>query len=285
MSARRQLTLSDARRLMHQGKPWCFRLEYTGLTANGNASDKFWLATGRGRHEPVEVRYGKVGTEGRVIVKDWMYVEGKAPEKVAKGYDYVSTPFVGVRQQTIDGFGAQQAPVPPPKPVAPVVAPAAPAAQQDAWEDRKAGVHCQIRSGSIVLVIDPFPSWQKSAGYAFFKGELEAVCQQHTGSRPRIGWSTDGPNQDRHTFSVPSNDRGLFKALVAWLRQQIGVLAAPVNPPPGLTGPYAKIATVKPVGDGVWYALNALGNKVMDLTKQGARDLVADYPHITIAGL
>jgi len=35
----------------------------------------------------------------------------------------------------------------------------------------------------------------------------------------------------------------------------------------------------------VWAALNGLGSKVLDLTAKGARDLVADYPSIKVAGL
>jgi len=81
-----RLTLSDARSTMGRGRPWTFRLECTT-----GGSNKFWLATGRGRNEPVEIHYGAIGSKGTILVKDWAYVEAKTPQKVAKGYDYADT--------------------------------------------------------------------------------------------------------------------------------------------------------------------------------------------------
>jgi hypothetical protein len=127
------LTLTDARNLMLKGKPWTFRMEFHGTTPNGNPSHKFWVATGRARHEPVEIHFGAVGAASNILIKDWDYVERAAPEKEAKGYTYITTPFVRVQQATINTWLASQGkPVSvPPTPVQPVapqppVQPAAP---------------------------------------------------------------------------------------------------------------------------------------------------------------
>lgn len=96
-----RLTLTDARRLAGRGRPWTFRMECTT-----GRSNKFWLATGRGVTEPVEIHYGRIGTRGTVIVKDWSYVEQKAPEKEAKGYVYVPTPFIRADQAIAQAKGA-----------------------------------------------------------------------------------------------------------------------------------------------------------------------------------
>lgn len=124
------LTLTDARRLMLKGRPWTFRME-----CQVGGRNAFWLATGRGGAEPVEIHYGGIGNKPQIIVKDWAYVDKVAPEKEAKGYCYVQTPYVRVRQSTIDAFSAgqpsPQAPVtvvtPPVKPVsAPLLVPKTP---------------------------------------------------------------------------------------------------------------------------------------------------------------
>ena len=184
----RTLTLSDARRIMQRGRPWTFCLEYHDPGAN---SHKFWLATGRARHEPVEVHYERVGGKHKILIKDWMYIETKAPEKVAKGYDYVPHQFVKVQASTIAAFNAKnakRAPKSTPK---------------------------------------PKPASQPSA-------------------------ATPKPQP-----SVPGT----------------------------LAGPYAKVVGVSPRKAGIWHALDALGNKVLVLTKQGARDLVARNPNIQVVGL
>lgn len=110
-----RITLTDARRIMLRGRPWTFRLE---CTLNG--SSKFWLATGRGRHEVVEVHFGAIGNKGTVRVKDWDYVEKTAPEKEAKGYVYVDTPFVRVRTVGVPPVAVVTTPSPVP-PATPAV--------------------------------------------------------------------------------------------------------------------------------------------------------------------
>ena len=102
------ITFSDARHKALNGRPWTFKLQFSGFSSQGGKSNKFWRATGRGMREPVEVTYGAVGSEGTTIVKDWAYVARKAPEKEAKGYVVVFTPYVRIRQQTIDAFNAQK---------------------------------------------------------------------------------------------------------------------------------------------------------------------------------
>ena len=118
-----RLTLTDARSKMINGRPWTFRLEFQGpnsAVASG-WSTKFWLATGRGRHEPVEIHYGVIGSTGSILVKDWDYVEKVAPEKEAKGYVYADTPFIRVRQATLDA--ATQVTIPTAAPVATIPTP------------------------------------------------------------------------------------------------------------------------------------------------------------------
>ena len=117
-----RLTLTDARNLMLKGRPWTFRMECLGPNPNVQAgwSAKFWLATGRAQHEPVEIHYGVIGgTNPTIIVKDWAYVEAKAPEKEAKGYIYADTPFVKVLPSTIAGASQPSPLSTPPPPVAP----------------------------------------------------------------------------------------------------------------------------------------------------------------------
>ncbi len=121
------LHFADAERLSRQGKPWTFRLE---CTVNGR--NAFWLATGRARNEPVEIHYGGIGNKPQIIVKDWDYVAAKTPEKTGKGYDYTNTPFVRVRQATIDDLARKRkaaglpVPKPTPKPATPTPKPATP---------------------------------------------------------------------------------------------------------------------------------------------------------------
>lgn len=102
------LTLTDARNLMLKGRPWTFRME---CTLNGRSAA--WLATGRALFEPVEIHFGAIGAKPTILVKDWAYVEKTAPEKAAKGYAYVDTPFVRVQPSTIKGLT-------PPSPVVPM---------------------------------------------------------------------------------------------------------------------------------------------------------------------
>lgn len=133
------LQFADAERLSRNGRPWTFRMELHDSSINAH---RVWMATGRARNEPVEIHYGRKGNKLTVLVKDWSYVTAKVCEKEGKGYDYVDTPFIRVRQQTIDDFlaaggkPAPAAPRPTPKPVpvqpvlpvAPVAAPTPPPA-------------------------------------------------------------------------------------------------------------------------------------------------------------
>ena len=116
------LTLTDARNLMLKGRPWTFRME---CTQNGRSA--VWLATGRAQNEPVEVHFGAIGAKPTILVKDWAYVEKTAPEKAAKGYVYVDTPFVRVQPSTIRGLvPATPSPIVPMTPGPSKVAPMTP---------------------------------------------------------------------------------------------------------------------------------------------------------------
>lgn len=184
------LTLTDARNLMLKGKPWTFRMEFQGPNPNNVSgwSTKFWLATGRARHEPVEIHYGTIGGgTPTILVKDWDYIEQKAPEKEAKGYVYKDTPFVRVRQSTINVWLTSQGqPKGAPLPVQPSPPPAPP--------------------------------------------------------KPPVATS-------------------------------------------GLPGPWGRVSSVQKQADGSWWGLDSVGGKVLQMTKDGARNLVQSYPHITVAGL
>jgi len=267
-----RLTLSDARNTMGRSRPWTFRLECT--VGGRNA---FWLATGRSRHEPVEIHYGAIGNKPQILVKDWDYVERKAPEKEAKGYVYVDTPFVKVQPSTIAAFAAAQggkAPAPKPAPT-----PAAPTPDQ--WRCDSGGVTMRIKGSKIEIEFDNFPASWQGAVYGTFKDMLTDYCTKRMG-RPISTWW--GGNSSE-LFHVNCAEKTLFKSLVVWLQQQIGVAATPLVPAPKLSGPYGKVVQVVPKGQGVWHAMSATDDKMFNLTTKGARDLVAAYPHIKVAGL
>lgn len=187
----RLLTLTDARWLMGLNRPWTFALNCTHQGAN-----KFWLATGRGRNEPVEIHFGSIGSPGRILVKDWTYLERKVPEKLAKHYFYVSTPFVRVSDRVIT---------------------------------------------------------------AFIQGGLAAAQAVANTTKAQVPAQAAGPTKSVKVRS-PS----------------------PTGDPWRLS---AQISTVSPQGAGVWHGLDAQGQKICSLTRQGARDLVVRHPHITVGGL
>jgi predicted DNA-binding WGR domain protein len=277
--------------MMQRGRPWTLRLELHDPSAN---SHKFWLATGRGRHEPVEIHYGRVGNKAQVIVKDWTYVEAKAPEKEAKGYSYVTTPFVRMDPANFGGSPTVVTPKPTSSPVTPVSSqpqgvhppvglPAVrvPVNTPDLWRCDVGGVTVYIRGEFLDLDFDVFPAPWQGAVFQTFRDDYAAFCtsQGHGGS---VEWKFANKI---HKYRLTSTDKVLFLAIVAWLQKQIGLQATPLHPPAKLFGPYGKVVQVAPKGNGVWHALSALGDKMFELTKQGARDLVAEYPHITVVGL
>jgi len=272
------LTLNDARRTMSRNRPWTFRLEY-----HGGGSHKFWMATGRGRNEPVEVLYGRVGSKPQIIVKDWTYLESKTPEKVAKGYSYVDTPYVRVRQATIDAFAARSGttnpkPAPAPSPV-PKPTPAAPT--PDTWRCNKGKVTVTRKGRIIQILFDVFPAAWQGAVFHTFKDDLEAFCTKHMGRKVGTWWGGSGSEE----FHAHCADKGLFDALVLWLQQSIGGNKTPQIPVPALTGPLANIVSVKPVGGGMYHALDSFGCKVVTLPSTSARQLVRDHAHISVVGL
>lgn len=264
-----RLTLSDARSTMGRGRPWTFRLECT--VGGRNA---FWLATGRARNEPVEIHYGAIGNKPQILVKSWDYVERKTPEKIAKGYDYVDTPFVKVQPSTI-AAGGKAASTPTPK------SPAPPIPTPDQWRCNSGGLTMRIKGSKIEIEFDQFPASWQGAVYGTFKDTLTDYCTKRMGRPIQTWWG--GSNSE--LFHVHCAEKTLFKSLVVWLQQQIGVAATPLVPAPKLSGPYGKVVQVAPKGKGVWHAMSAAGDKVFDLTTKGARDLVAAYPHIKVAGL
>lgn len=77
--------------LHREGKPWVVRLEYVGTNYDNESgqSSKFWEA--RGSNGSVSIAYGKIGTNGRSIHKDWYYFDEKYYEKCNKGYSYCAS--------------------------------------------------------------------------------------------------------------------------------------------------------------------------------------------------
>ncbi len=274
---------------MTRGKPWTFRLECT------KGRNAFWLCTGRGRSELVEVHFGGIGNKPSVILKDWTYVEAKTPEKLAKGYVYVPTDFVRVRQASIDAVkaGLPSGPVKPKPTPAVQSKPRVPVPTrwrcdsggvtmtlQPSMQRRTAPHHIPHR-GRIVIEFDLFPAPWQGAAYGLFKDELTDYCTKRMGRPIQAWWGGD----DSEIFHVRCDDPTLFKSLVIWFQQQIGVAATPLVPAPKMGGPFGKVVLVMPKGKGKWHALDATGDKLLDLTTKGARDLVANYPHIKVRGL
>lgn len=104
------LTLKDAERIATKGRPWTFRLEFTGAnSANvSGVSDKFWYATGRALTEPVEVGWGANGRTPQTQLTDWNDLRGRVADKLAKGYIYASTPFIRMHPDNIAKITAGQ---------------------------------------------------------------------------------------------------------------------------------------------------------------------------------
>lgn len=282
-----RLELSDARKLMQKGRPWTFRLECRDLTTNTN---KFWLATGRGRNEPVEVRYGRNGSKGAVIIKDWAYVEAKAPAKIADGYDYVRTPFVRVRQSTIDAhntaMAAKQAPTLASQAAqASTTAPVLPAPNQpvkDKWDCPSGGVKVYKRSNTIDIVFDVFPAkWQDQSVFGTFVDTIDALVNGFVGQTPKVKVEWGG--QRGNEFVIQSSSVALYSLVVHWLRKQIPGPTPALVDPPKMTGPFAEVYFVRPSDKG-WHGLNKYGDKIVTLTAKAARHLVQTYSHIEVAG-
>ena len=265
-----KLTIADARTLMSRGRPWTFRMEVHDPNTN---SHKFWLCTGRARKEPVEVHYGRVGNPSQIIVKDWNYVEQKTPEKIAKGYEYVDTPHVRVQQATIDEFSAPQVTVTAPVTSSPPTPTPTPSGAS--WRSNPGGVIVVDGPPELKVVFDVFPApWQGNVFHTF-KNDLALLCEKTLGFLPTVWWGNQG---SVHTFTVHAHGPQLFAEVVNWIANQTRTVAA------GPSDPYSRIVKVSPLGGGHWQALAADGKQVLELTKQGARDIVRGMPHVQVAG-
>jgi len=89
MNAPKPMSINVASSVRHDGKPWLVRLEYVGTNFNTKRgrSSKFWQASGSGTGG-VEIRWGRIGTAGQAIYKDWSYFTDKIYKKLDKGYEY-----------------------------------------------------------------------------------------------------------------------------------------------------------------------------------------------------
>ena len=116
-----RLTFDDAERIAGNSRPWSIRLEFRGPNPNnaGGWSEKFWFATGRAKHEPVETGWGAIGALPQYQLVDWANFVTKVTEKVAKGYDYVDAPFVRMSQDSLNKLGGTVKTVGGPTPAAP----------------------------------------------------------------------------------------------------------------------------------------------------------------------
>ncbi|OHD16817.1 MAG: hypothetical protein A2Y38_22225 [Spirochaetes bacterium GWB1_59_5] len=301
------LTFKQAEALADKGRPWTFKMQFQGLdpsNASGQ-SDKFWLATGRGKGEPVEIHFGATGTVGQVQVHDWAYVAAKVPEKEAKGYRYVDTLFVRVRQTTIDLHNAHkgaamaasnsqpagasvngwvaptvpaQAPLPALAPPTPVPAP---------WSQQTMTGGCNIidpvTNIRIALAILPTYILVEFEQYPLRAGGFQterALIEKAAGSC-QVKW-VDNP-----TFHVmvARNSHQVLDQLRDALQDYVGI-ARPA-PLVAKADPYDRIVSVIPPAatGGNWRALDGADKFVMWLTPKGARQLVQQNPAVKVAGL
>lgn len=83
-------SLDEARERAKKGWGWGMRLSFI----EGNSA-KFWKASGEYTGEPdpnlenpVLIVWGRVGTKGRSLIKDWAYLEKVYPVKIRKGYKH-----------------------------------------------------------------------------------------------------------------------------------------------------------------------------------------------------
>lgn len=118
------LMLHDAETIAQKKRPWSIRLEFTGINPNNKngISDKYWYATGRGLNEAVEIGWGAVGSKPQTQLTTWAELRNRVPDKLAKGYMYVSHPYVRMSAGNIAKI-LGQVPTPPTSPPT-VVAPA-----------------------------------------------------------------------------------------------------------------------------------------------------------------
>ena len=84
------VSLNVAQYLRTGGKKWKIRLEYVGsnLTNKSGASQKFWEAYQIAPSTNVIIGWGKIGTVGQTVIKDFEYVLDKVQSKIDKGYEY-----------------------------------------------------------------------------------------------------------------------------------------------------------------------------------------------------
>ena len=112
------LMLQDAENTAKRMRPWSLRLEFTGVNANNKngVSDKYWYATGRGLNEAVEIGWGAVGKKSQTLLTTWAELRNRLPDKLAKGYMYVSHPYVRMSAGNIAKMLGQVPTPPPPSP-------------------------------------------------------------------------------------------------------------------------------------------------------------------------
>jgi len=108
------LMLQDAETIAQKNRPWSIRLEFLGVNANNKngISDKYWYATGRGLNEAVEIGWGAVGRKPQTQLTTWAELRNRVPDKLAKGYMYVTHPYIRMSAGNIAKI-IGQAPVAP----------------------------------------------------------------------------------------------------------------------------------------------------------------------------
>ena len=85
---------NEFKSIMSGERRFAARFEYIGSNLNNQSgqSAKFWQVERQGEFGPLQVRYGKIGTAGRVTGNGMSRTEAlkKARNKVARGYELVS---------------------------------------------------------------------------------------------------------------------------------------------------------------------------------------------------
>lgn len=101
------MTVDEAYAASYRGEEWFVHMKFVG-----GSSDKFWEAWGVGRQGAVYIRYGRNGSEGTTIIKNFTYFGEKKSEKLSKGYKLHTTGVTRPRSVPAPAFSPAPAPMP-----------------------------------------------------------------------------------------------------------------------------------------------------------------------------
>jgi predicted DNA-binding WGR domain protein len=106
-----------AEKLASLGYPWKVCI----INTNGK-HNKFWEISGKEKNATVYVRYGKIGAEGTIIIKNFAYAQKKLKEKMRKSgdaqyrYDPVTDMFFPATPEDLKMLFPESKPEPKPEP-------------------------------------------------------------------------------------------------------------------------------------------------------------------------